>query len=58
MLNCYYKDSIRTFVSKNTEEIIGEITLANQFDSTLMQNKSWEVQIPLLKNALRNLGGC
>lgn len=57
MLNFYYKDSIITFVTKNIEEIIGEITLANQFDSTLKQNKSWKVQIPLLKNALRNLEG-
>ncbi len=51
MLNYYYKGSIRSFLKKSTEEIIGEITLANQFDSTLTQNKSWEVQIPLLKNA-------
>lgn len=51
MLNYYYKGSIRSFLKKNTEEIIGEITLANQFDSTATQNKSWEVQIPLLKNA-------
>lgn len=51
MLNYYYKGSIRSFLKKSTEEIIGEITLANQFDATLTQNKSWEVQIPLLKNA-------
>lgn len=57
MLNYYYRDTISTFVAKSTEEIIGEITLANQFDSTLNQNKSWELQITLLKNALRNLEG-
>jgi DUF2075 family protein len=51
MLNYYYKGSILSFLKKSTEEIIGEITLANQFDSTATQNKSWAVQIPLLKNA-------
>ncbi|MCO5724157.1 DUF2075 domain-containing protein [Robiginitalea marina] len=57
MLNFYYKDSITSFLSKSTEEIIGEITLANQFDSTLNQNKSWETQIPLLQEALKDYEG-
>lgn len=57
MLNYYYKDNIRSFSTKSTKEIIGEITLANQFDSTLNQNKSWEVQIPILKEALGNNDG-
>lgn len=57
MLNYFYKDDIQTFISKSTEEIIGEITLANQFDSTLNQNKAWEVQIAILKDALENLDG-
>ena len=57
MLNYYFKDSIRSFVTKSTEEIIGKITLSNQFDSTLNQNKSWEVQIPLLKESLKNYDG-
>ncbi len=57
MLNYYYKDSISSFFTKSTKEIIGEITLSNQFDSTLNQNKSWEVQIPLLKEAFGNHDG-
>ncbi|UCS94560.1 DUF2075 domain-containing protein [Echinicola marina] len=57
MLNYYYKDSLHNFFSKKTEEIIGEITLANQFDSTLNQNKSWEIQIPMLKETLKNYEG-
>ena len=57
MLNFYYKDSIAAFLAKSTEEIIGEISLANQFDSTLNQNKSWETQIPLLKTALTSFDG-
>lgn len=57
MLNYYYKDTIQSFLLKSTEEIIGAITLSNQFDSTLLQNKSWELQIPILKNALNGFKG-
>jgi hypothetical protein len=52
MLNYYFKDTIESFLQKSPEEIIGTITLANQFDSTFLQNRSWEQQIPILKNAL------
>jgi hypothetical protein len=57
MLNYFYKDSIKRFLEKSTEEIIGTITLTNQFDSTLSQNRSWEQQIPILKEALRYFEG-
>ena len=52
MLNYYYTDSIENFIVKSTEEIIGSITLSNQFDSNRNQNQSWEQQIPLLKKSL------
>lgn len=57
MLNYFYKDKIESFLEKSTEEIIGFITLANQFDSTKNQNKSWEQQIPILKKALKGYSG-
>jgi len=57
MLNYYFKDTIESFQLKSTEEIIGAITLSNQFDSSTNQNKSWEQQIPILKNALKNYIG-
>ncbi len=57
MLNYFYKDSIQSFLAKNTEEIIGEITLSNTFDTTISQNKSWEIQIPILKKALSDFRG-
>ena len=57
MLNYYFKDSIEGFLLKSTEEIIGGITLSNQFDSINTQNKSWELQIPILKNALEGYSG-
>ncbi len=57
MLNYYFKDSIKSFLQKSIEEIIGSITVSNQFDSTLFQNKSWEQQIPILKKALNGYEG-
>ncbi len=57
MLNYYFKDSIESFHRKSTEEIIGAITMVNQFDSIQTQNKSWEQQIPILKKALQGYDG-
>ena len=57
MLNYYFKDTIEAFLVKSTEEIIGAITMSNQFDSTTTQNKSWEEQIPILKKALEGFTG-
>jgi hypothetical protein len=57
MLNYYFKDTIESFQIKSNEEIIGLITISNQFDSTNNQNKSWEQQITILKKALNGLSG-
>src|SRR5438105_7639252 len=57
MLNYYYKDTIASFLQKTTEEIIGSITLSNQFDSTLVQNKAWKEQIEILRNAVAGYNG-
>lgn len=52
MLNFYFKDTIECFLRKSAEEIIGAITLSNQFDTTLFQNKAWKEQIEILQKAL------
>jgi len=57
MLNYYFIDSIEQFLQKSTEAIIGQIVLSNQFDSTMNQNKSWEQQIPILKDSLKGFTG-
>jgi len=57
MLNYYFKDTIESFLLASTEEIIGSITMANKFDSTFNQNRSWEIQIPILKKALYGYSG-
>ena len=57
MLNYYYKDNIDSFLKKSRAEIIGQITLSNQFDSNRNQNKSWELQIYILQKALKSYNG-
>ena len=56
-MNYYYRNTIEKFLYQSTNEIIGSITRANEFDVTFLQNKSWELQIPILKNALQGLEG-
>jgi hypothetical protein len=57
MLNFYYKDTIEVFLLKSSEEIIGSITLASQFDARQTQNKAWEQEISILKDALKGYTG-
>ena len=57
MLNYYYKDTLESFLKKSTSDIIGSITLSNEFDSTLFQNKAWKEQIEILKSALVGYNG-
>ncbi|OAV67039.1 hypothetical protein Barb6_02437 [Bacteroidales bacterium Barb6] len=56
-MNYYYRNTISDFLQRNTNEIIGGITRSNEFDTTFLQNKSWEQQIPILKNALQDFEG-
>lgn len=57
MLNYYYKDSICSFLTKSVDQVIGEITISNQFDSNLNQNHSWVAEIHCLQEALQGLEG-
>lgn len=57
MLNYYYKDELKSFYKKSIQEIIGQISIFNQFDSNKLQNKSWQAQIQILKTALHDLEG-
>lgn len=56
-MNYYYRNTISDFLQNNTNEIIGTITCCNEFDTSFLQNKSWEQQIPILKNALQKFEG-
>jgi DUF2075 family protein len=57
MLNAYYSDSIRNFITKSTEEIIGEITIENKFDINSNTVDAWIQQIEILKNQLEKYSG-
>ena len=57
MLGYYYSDSIDLFEKKSTNEIIGQITNENQFDSNRNTNQSWRTQIEILKETLIDLQG-
>ena len=56
-MNYYYRNTISGFLQRTTDEIIGSINRASEFDVIFFQNKSWELQIPILKNALQNFQG-
>lgn len=53
MLNYYYKENIQTFRNSSVEEILGRITLNNEFDSLNTQNKAWQSQIIILQEVLK-----
>jgi len=57
MLNYYYSSTIEEFCNKSAEEIVGTITIANQFDSTIQQNWAWEEEIQILKVSLEGFEG-
>ena len=57
MLNYYYSDTINQFLIKTRNEILGQITSLNQFDSNRNTNQSWERQIDILKESLIGLNG-
>lgn len=56
-MNFYYRNSIQRFLKSSVDEIIGSMTRSNEFDATFLQNKSWELQIPILKKALVGFDG-
>ena len=48
----YYSDTISAFLEKNTDEIIGRLTLASEHDINDETSKSWVEEILTLRNAL------
>lgn len=57
MLNYFYRDTIKSFLQKESSQIIGEISLADNFDTRNTQSKAWEIQISVLKKALKGFEG-
>lgn len=57
MLNYYYRDSIESFLHKDSNTIIGEISISDNFDTRNTQNRAWKSQIDILKNVLNGFNG-
>ncbi|MCH2451206.1 MAG: DUF2075 domain-containing protein [Gracilimonas sp.] len=57
MLNYYYRDSIQSFLNKESSKIIGKISLADNFDTRNTQSKAWEIQVSVLKKVLKGFEG-
>lgn len=57
MNRAYYCDSIATFLSRSTEEIIGILSCASEFSVLLTQQQAWHCQIKLLKSILGTYDG-
>jgi len=57
MLNYFYRDTIKSFLQKDTSEIIGEISLSDNFDTRNTQSQAWESQVDILKEALVDFDG-
>lgn len=57
MQTYYYRKSIQKFINSSVEEIIGAINIENQFDAQFLQNRAWELQVPILKEALKSYEG-
>lgn len=52
MLNYFYRDTIESFLRKSPAQIIGEISLSDNFDTRNTQSRAWEIQIDILKEIL------
>ena len=48
----YYSDSITDFLSRNTNEIVGKLTLASQHDINDETSKSWVEEIETMREVL------
>lgn len=53
----YYSDSIQNFCKNSIEEIIGQLTLQNEFSSERTQTEAWVKQIEILQPLLSNFDG-
>lgn len=53
----YYSDTISDFLERNTDEIIGKLTLSSQHDINDETSQSWVEEIMTLRNALAPYAG-
>lgn len=51
-LRYYYSDTISMFLTRNTEEMVGKLTLASQHDINDETSNSWVEEIESLRKVL------
>ncbi len=54
-MRSFYENSISSFISESTSEIIGKIVQNSGFADEITQKRAWEVEINLLKNSLSSI---
>ena len=57
MNRAFYSDTIKNFLHSSTEEIIGKISMGNEFGLEQTQRDAWLEEIKILKNVLLNYEG-
>ena len=57
MKRYYYANSIRNFLSDSSEEILGQITGSDLFDTMQTQKRAWQAEISILKQCLVEFEG-
>lgn len=57
MLNYYYSDNIASFLEKQPETIIGEISVNSRMGHINTELYAWDFQIKILKEVLQNYNG-
>ena len=56
MQRCFYRDSIKAFLSTSADTILGKMAEENQFDLSLEQRDAWVDEIHIMKKTLQELG--
>ena len=57
MKRSFYSDSITGFLHTSKEQILGGLSISNEFSLEITQKESWIQQIKILKEALKNFEG-
>jgi hypothetical protein len=57
MKRSFYSDSITSFLHTSKEQILGGLSISNEFSLEITQKESWIQQIKILKEALKNFEG-
>lgn len=54
MPRAYYSDKIKKFLSKDIDDILGQLLINDEHETTDLQRNSWRSEIVILKQQLRN----